>query len=369
MATYDSTNNSVSALKLMGSRLGVFSPAYAGKRPYDNEGQQIIDSILHEDIVAVNNQRVRLQANGGNAQQERMIFDKRRSLDRAVLYSYQGALIKKVEADEKDLPMRALINPDKNKFDYDDKILSVGFEYNIKPGDVFEWVGTNTYWLVDLQDLTELAYFRGNIRRCSYEIQWEDDGLHSTYVAVRGPVETKIDFIQKHLISVDEPNHSLHILMPRNESTLRYFKRYSKFYLKGQEDEAPKICWRVEATDWISTPGILELTAVEYYANETEDDIDAGLVGALVIDPISPNTNKEEEMIVGETFIKPKNVFEYHFEGVQISEWKVDKECALFNVNPNDPKHIKLKWDNPYSGQFTLSYGKYSKTIVVESFY
>jgi hypothetical protein len=52
-------------------------------------------------------------------------------------------------------------------------------------------------------------------------------------LAVRGPVETKINFIQKNGISLDVPNHTLNILMPKNEHTLKYFKRYSKFYLKG----------------------------------------------------------------------------------------------------------------------------------------
>jgi hypothetical protein len=47
--------------------------------------------------------------------------------------------------------------------------------------------------------MTELAYFRGDIRKCSYEIAWEDEnGKHSTYAAIRGPVETKINYIQKH---------------------------------------------------------------------------------------------------------------------------------------------------------------------------
>jgi hypothetical protein len=41
-----------------------------------------------------------------------------------------------------------------------------------------------------------LAYFYGNIRKCSYQIAWTDeDGYHSTFAAVRGPVETKINFI------------------------------------------------------------------------------------------------------------------------------------------------------------------------------
>ena len=35
---------------------------------------------------------------------------------------------------------------------------------------------------------------------------------------------------KKHGISVDTPNYSLSILMPKNEDTLKYFKRYNKFY-------------------------------------------------------------------------------------------------------------------------------------------
>jgi hypothetical protein len=155
-----------------------------------------------------------------------MIKDKRRSLDYAVWNSYQAAEIVTTDAEDRK-PVRALINPNKLKQDYDDKIISVGFEYEVTPGTVFEWLGTKTYWIVYLQDLTELAYFRGDIRKCSYEIAWEDEGgLHKTYAAIRGPVETKINFIQKHGISVDTPNHSLSILMPKNEETLKYFKRY-----------------------------------------------------------------------------------------------------------------------------------------------
>jgi hypothetical protein len=78
-----------------------------------------------------------------------MIKDKRRSLDYAVWNSYQAAEIVKVDAADRK-PVRALINPNKLKQDYDDKVLSVGFEYNIKCGDVFEWLGTKTYWLVYL---------------------------------------------------------------------------------------------------------------------------------------------------------------------------------------------------------------------------
>ena len=37
----------------------------------------------------------RLTANGGFSQQDRMIREKRHSLDKATLYSYQGAFVKK----------------------------------------------------------------------------------------------------------------------------------------------------------------------------------------------------------------------------------------------------------------------------------
>ena len=335
----------------MQGRLGVYD-----KRPF-NPNTNSVDGV--ED------QSMRLRQAGGNRQQERMIKDKRRSLDNAVWYSYQGAEVVKTDAENRK-PVRALINPNKLKQDYDDKIISVGYEYGFAPGTIFEWLGTNTYWLVYLQDLTELAYFRGDIRKCSYEIKWEDeDGiLHQTYAAIRGPVETKINFIQKHGISVDSPNHSLNILMPKTEAALAYFKRYKKFYLQGD-----KTCWRVEATDWISMPGILEVVAVEYFSNEDEDDIEAGIVGGLIEETENPNDGTCDA-ILGETFIKVKSSYDYKFNGTLNAIWSVEKGCpVVLTVDPNDRKKISLKWKEAYSGQFDLYYGKYKKTIVVESLF
>ena len=193
--------------RLMKGRLGVFD-----KRPFDPSGAyneraahnervrelmliiknlnlqldkttiaQIEDLLLKDEIEEVGvvlkeldpkiegvwHQATRMGQAGGNRQQERMIKDKRRSFDRAVWYSYQAAEVVRTDAENRK-PVRALINPNKLKQDYDDKIISVGFEYDFKCGDVFEWLGTNTHWLIYLQDLTELAYFRGDIRKCSY---------------------------------------------------------------------------------------------------------------------------------------------------------------------------------------------------------
>lgn len=306
-----------------------------------------------------------LNYHGGYFQQNREIRDKQKSLQKALLYSYQGAFVKKYYPEgEVGETVRALINPNKLKQDYDDKIISIGYEYNFKPGDVFEWLGTNTHWIIYLQDLTELAYFRGDIRKCSYQISWEDEsGPHITYAAVRGPVETKINFIQKHGISIDTPNHSLSILMPKNDYTVNYFQRYKKFYLQGDSR-----CWRVEATDWISTPGILEVTAVEYYVNETEDDIDKGIVGGLL--EVIDNPNPEDINIAGETFIRPKKTYDYKFIGSLAASWRVDSKCPVeLIIDQTDPRNISLIWQSSYSGQFDLYYGEYKKTIVVESLF
>ena len=333
----------------------------------------------------------RLESKGGFPQQDRMIRDKRCSLDIATLYSYQGAWGKKQLYDFKPVmdgvreadPVRALINPNKLKMDYDDKIISIGFEHGFRTGDVFEWCNTGTYWIIYLQDLEELAYFKGDIRKCSYEIEWDDEEgkRQRTYIALRGPVETKIDYIQKHGISVDNPNYSLNMLMPKTKANLKQFKRYKKFYLQDLEEGEDNICWRVEAIDTFSTPGIIEVTAVEYYANESEDDVDNGKVGSLIKKPIDPNVGTDSEfIIIGETFIRPKKEYIYYIEDALYGQWYVsDKKLPITMKQFEDEQGrnaIAIKWDSTYMGQFDLWFGDengplfdYKKTIVVESLF
>lgn len=323
----------------------------------DNAGESTIAGIQH--------MKRRLEVAGGVTQQERMIFDKRRSLDRALIYSYQGANIKILGKSE-DEHIRGLINPDKVKQDYDDKILSIPYETNIEPGDVFEWVGTHTYWLVYLQDIDELAYFRSEIRRCRWQIDFKDDNdkIHTTWAAIRGPVETKINYIQKHQISVDRPNYSLNILMPANEDTLNYFKRYAKFYIKDSD-----VCWRVEAIDWISMPGILEVNAVEYYANEDEDA--DSIAGRLVVHKqLNPNNIIDNVAIDGPTFIKPKIEYVYEATCNTTGNWSIDTKLPVkMVIDPDNPRKVHITWLRALSGQFELKYDKYIKTIVVESLF
>ena len=318
-----------------------------------------------------------LYSAGGFAQQDRMIKDKRRTLDKAVLYSYQGAKVRKyipdyietMEGVRQDIPKHnnALINPNKLKPDYDDKIISVGYEFNLGTGDVFEWIGTDTYWLIYLQDLTELAYFKGDIRKCSYQIAWkdEDGNTKSTYAAVRGPVETKIEYIQKNGISTDIPNYSLNMMIPKNKDTLDWCKRYTKFLLS---DGLNTVCWRIEAVDSYSMENIIQFNAVEYYINKDKDDITENLVNGLVQEETT--ISKIEKSIHGEGFIKPKKTYVYsHYKA---GEWIIDNKLPI-DYEIND-KEISIKWTSSYSGQFDLQFMDNqgiieTKTIVVESLF
>lgn len=105
--------------------------------------------------------------------------------------------------------------------------------------------------------------------------------------------------------------------MTKTPEALEYFRRYAKFYLKGIEEKDKNTCWRVEATDSISMRGVLQVVAVEYFANETKDDLENSLVNGLVLEPIDPNVIDEDfdNLIKGETFIKPRQEYKYFYRG------------------------------------------------------
>jgi hypothetical protein len=170
--------------------------------------------------------------------------------------------------------------------------------------------------------------------------------MHTVYAALKGPKESRIQTSVSHGISMDLPNYSLSILMPKNEDTLKYFTRYNKFYLQGYET-----CWRIEAVDQFSTPGVLEIAAVEYYANKDEDDIANGIVGGLIVEPEDPNSAEVDAAIIGETFIKVKRSYTYTFKGRAIEQWEVDEKYPVKIIkNDKDPRTITLMWDSTFSG-------------------
>lgn len=312
----------------------------------------------------------RLNNRGGEMQQDRMIKDKQRTLERAVQYSYQGAKIQLVNSEE---IVPALMNPNKLLADYDEKTVSVEYDHGFKTGEVFRWINPSnkngdTYWLIYLQDLTELAYFRADVRRCSYQICWEKENgkTCSTYASIRGPKEQKIRTVAKSQFQLDIPNYTLAILLPKNADTVAHFTRYTKFYLQDFNARTTPTCWRVEAIDSISLPGVLEVYAREYYVNNNIDDIEQGLVNGLVETIIQNEQIVEENKgIVGDNFIRPLLSYSYEYIGDEPAKWQYEHNLPLEVFEQGNK--ITLIWKASYSGRFILQCGKNIKTIVVES--
>lgn len=334
--------------------------------------------------------RKRLEFQGGIAQDERMIKGKWWSFQRALKYSYQGCDVTMVQPHDTCLsanpyetddfitlyPLyRALINPNKVKQDYDDKIISIDYNTGFGPGDVFQWMGEtyhynegeelrnqDSYWIIYLEELTEDGYFRGDIRRCKYQIKFRDEegNFLSTWASIRGPVETQIDSIQKNQIRVDRPNLSLNILMPRNEKTLKAFDRYKEFIFAGK-------CWRVEALDSISMTNVIEVNAEEYFIDKDTDNVEEEMKNGLIIEPIDPTPNSG---IIGETFIKPK-IAEIYTAPESGGRWCIVEGKAPVKLKLKTDTKVEAIWDKTTKGEFTLRWTKDDKqllkTIIVES--
>ena len=308
------------------------------------------------------NQRLNYQ--GGN-QEGRMIKDKYRSFLSSLGNSYQTADIKSLSRECAPIH-KALINPDKTKMDYDNKILSVDYKYNYKTGDIFHWVNTDTYWLIYLRELTEDAYFRAEIRRCKYKLQWIDEDIkekHETYAYIRGPVETKVNFIQKGGISADVPNESLEIYLPETEVTKKYFKRYARFMFKDK-------AWEVQSHDDTSPEGIIQFSALEHFVNPTLDSKEENLVNAF--DVVLVRDELDDDIILGSDMMIPTSSEEYRIETDSLVKWSTE--------NPKDPvtlvskgNRVEVFWDAMVSGQFVLVAevdGEiYKRNIIVESLF
>lgn len=316
----------------------------------------------------------RLTVAGGQEQQDRMIEDKRKTLECAVKYSYQGAKIALLNATDSEI-IPALINPNKLLVDYDEKTISVDYQYKISTGQIIRWLSSvesveDTYWLIYLQDLTELAYFKADMRRCSHQISWMQEGIkHVSYATIKGPQEKTIKTIAKSQFNIDIPNYTLELLLPKTKEVLEYFQRYAKFYLSDIDNNNNNVCWQVEAIDSISLPGIIEVYAREYYANTSEGltqknttDFELNEINASGV-----NIQQENMEIVGDNCIKPGFVYQYEYKGPDVAQWKWDQTLPI-EINCDGSK-INIRWTASYSGTFILQCNNAQKNIKVTSLF
>lgn len=306
---------------------------------------------------------------GGKEQQNRMILDKKKTLDKATQYSYQGAKINVLnnigQVEHTNVP--ALINPNKLVADYDEKIISVDYKYNVSSGTIIQWnnpIESNnqkTYWLVYLQDLTELAYFRANMRKCNYIIpikNTQTNEIYNCYVSLIGPKQQSIQsIIQNHFV-LDVPNYTVTLLVPNNQQTAAYFRRYNKFVLNSIENSSPTT-WMIEAVDYISLPGLIEVHAREYYEEITLEEREQIAAENQYSNICLMDLNNNLE---GEDYsIKPKANYIFTINDDVKGKWNIisnypDLQLPI-KIKEKDDKSIELIWNAMYGGfEFVLEF-------------
>lgn len=237
------------------------------------------NGYIKERIMSLELLNKRLSYAGGN-QQQRMIQGKQKSLKKALLYSYQSNTAELEDGRE----FRCLINPDQDKPDYDNKIISILFkdiclnkrrlgttsqgeqEIGLKPGDVFLWKETNTHWLVFLQRLSEKAYFRSEIRRCDSEVTINNK---SYWVYTRGPQMEDINWLQQSKYVWNDLNYKLILFITADENTNNFFSRFTFMRIKDPRDNKEKT-WQINAVNPYYGDGIIQVYVKEYFQNEIE---------------------------------------------------------------------------------------------------
>ena len=273
----------------------------------------------------------RMEYDGGYTSDDRNVRGKWLSFNSSLNNSYQAEWV--TFGDQK---CRCLINPDKLKEDYDQKVISIDFKYGMKNGSTFYWDRTGTHWLAYLQDYNEEAYFRASIRRCDYEI---DVNGHKYWVYLRGPEETAIIWRQKHQIEFNELNYSILLYVEKNEETLEYFSRFRVLKFDGHN-------WRVATTDKYSQDGIIEVYLEEYFDNEMEDA------------KIEPEVIKPDTMhpyIDGPQQVRPYDIgLSYAIVGKVNGKFVVNSNKV--KINKSTETSCELEILTGKSTSFTLSY-------------
>jgi hypothetical protein len=310
-------------------------------------------------------------ASRGESADDRIVKDKYDSFQAALKRpSYQSETITLLDKEGKltDQEWRCLINPSRLTEQFDKKVISIDYAAGLKEGDVFYWNRTGLYWLVNLQQHTEEAYFRGTITRAEFEIEIE--GRHY-WAILKGPDETTTDWREKHQIWFNNLNLSMSIEIAKNSSTINYFKRHNIVKMKQtypdvDTDEiiTEEHRWKVVATDKYSSDKTIQVYLQEYFDNEMEDQ---------QIVPEEPVVDKMNPYIEGPSAVNPfDQEIPYAVVGLTGGRWGITNTKAVKIVESNE-KECCIDVITSKSGSFKLIYRtedgtQIEKDIIIKSF-
>ena len=210
--------------------------------------------------------RKRQEAYGGSSSIDKLDYRNKQLFNRALQESFNA---EEVVLNNKD--WRALILEDKLTLELDQKWIGMPLESNLKPGDVIHVKRNDVRWIMVQTDLSERSFCRCVGQRCVTEITWrdEDDNVHSSWAALRGPTETSIKTEARKHILFDQGNEKVALWLPDTPET-KSLRRYKHIMVKGET-------WEIASVDYLTTPGILELNLVEAQDNRDLDNTSLGI--------------------------------------------------------------------------------------------
>ena len=210
--------------------------------------------------------RKRQEAYGGSSSIDKLDYRNKQLFNRALQESFNA---EEVVLNNKD--WRALILEDKLTLELDQKWIGMPLESNLKPGDVIHVKRNDVRWIMVQTDLSERSFCRCVGKRCVTEITWrdEDDNVHSSWAALRGPTETSIKTEARKHILFDQGNEKVALWLPDTPET-KNLRRYKHIMVKGET-------WEIASVDYLTTPGILELNLVEAQDNRDLDNTSLGI--------------------------------------------------------------------------------------------
>lgn len=299
------------------------------------------------------------------------------------------AALNNVIADKEGNYFRCLINHDKLKVDYEDKIISIPFientvsidpvqdnddwvETNFHNGTVFKWIHGNkeewvpdTYWIVYMQYSEETAYFRGEIRKADEEITIiviNDDGTESekTYRGwMTGPNEETLMWNVKKGIVWNDMNYTKKLYITKDEDTLAYFKRFDRVIINGKS-------WEIQAyndnySSSASNPdsGIIRVALKETYTSTDQQ-----------IREMNAADQSTDSEITGPDVLAPYDEVKFSAKGAAAAEWEVniaDNNIISYSIDDNNDLNIVVLTTKAYRKGFDIKYGDLKKHIIIKS--
>ena len=264
---------------------------------------------------------------------------------------------------------KALINHDKLKVDYEDKIISIPFkeapedseeqiDTDFHNGTVFKWVHGNkeewtpdTYWIVYMQYSEETAYFRAEIRKADEQIQIiiiDDEGNENT-VSYRGwmtgPNETTALWNTKRGVVWNDMNYTKLLYITKDEDTLAYFQRFDRIIINGKpwEVQAYNENYSTSKTGDFSS-GIIRVALKETYTSADQfvkelKEAEAAQIQAEV----AYDAEHTQPRIDGPTAAHPYDILIYKAKNYQgTRDWFVS-DTSLVKVLDYNENTLKLQ--------------------------